>query len=267
MILTDSHIHTSFSDDSDAAPEAQIRSAIQKDLRHICITDHEDIDYNPKDSFLLDLSSYTCKLEELRNQYRSQIQLGIGVEIGLQPHLIKDIPEFAASYPFDFIIGSSHMVEHMDPYYPEFWEGRSEHESILKYYEQTLANIQTFDCFDVYGHIDYIIRYRPDKSAAYNYKDYGDILDAILKELIKRGKGIECNTAGYKYGLPHPNPEEDLIRRYFELGGEILTIGSDAHAPEHIAYGFQKLTELLRYCGAGYYTVFQDRKPIFYALK
>ena len=263
MTIADYHTHTYFSSDSNTEPEAQIQSALKKGLSYLCFTDHEDMDYCYPDEFQLDLPSYTASMEKLRNRYQNQIQLGIGIEIGLQPHLSQKLSDFVSGYPFDFIIGSSHMVQHMDPYFPEFWNGRSQKDCILAYYEDTLKNIQQFDCFDVYGHIDYIIRYRPDKTQPYHYLDYSDILDEILKTLIQKGKGIECNTAGFKYGLNQPNPERALLTRYKELGGEILTIGSDAHKPMHIAYDFEKLPALLNECGFQYYTIYHNRSPKF----
>jgi histidinol-phosphatase (PHP family) len=126
-----------------------------------------------------------------------------------------------------------------------------------------LDNLQTDADFDVYGHIDYVVRYGPNKNRFYTYEKYSDVIDEILRTLIARGKGIELNTAGFKYGLGHPNPTEEILARYRELGGEILTIGSDAHAPEQIAYDFAKVTEILRQAGFRFYTVFTARKPEF----
>ena len=84
-----------------------------------------------------------------------------------------------------------------------------------------------------------------------------------MKKVIQKGKGIELNTAGFKYGLGFCHPHPDIIRRYRELGGEIITIGADAHKPEHIAYDFKKVSEILSMCGFKYYTEFKNRKPIF----
>lgn len=270
MILADFHTHTHLSTDSDALPRLQVEAAIRAGMRYMCFTDHQDIDYpevyEGPGQFLVNMEQYQRELSPLVEEYRDRISLHLGIELGLQPHLTKEIPAFAASYPFEFIIGSTHVVDNQDMYYPAYWEGRSKKEGILRYYETTLENIRLFDCFDCYGHLDYIIRYAPDKIEGYCFEDYQDVLDEILKALIEKGKGIECNTAGFKYGLGHPNPHEDVLRRYFELGGEILTIGSDGHAPEHIAYEFQKLPELLKNCGARYYTIFKNRKPEFLPL-
>ena len=96
------------------------------------------------------------------------------------------------------------------------------------------------------GHIDYIVRYGPNKAAFYSYEAYRDILDRILKAVIEHGKGIECNTAGLRKGISQPNPAADVLKRYRELGGEILTIGSDAHIPEDLGADFEQTRELLK---------------------
>ena len=97
-------------------------------------------------------------------------------------------------------------------------------------------------------------------------RDSADTLDEILKTLIHNGIGLECNTAGFKYGLGQPHPSMEILKRYKDLGGELLTLGSDAHAPCHIAYDFQKASDLLKTCGFKYYTIFKERKPEFISL-
>lgn len=266
-MLWDTHMHTCFSGDSDAAPEDMIKRAISLGLDGICITDHLDYDYlDDPDLFLLDLPAYEKNMRHLRDIYADEFPVHFGIELGLQPHLARKHAKVVSSYDFDFVIGSSHVVNGIDPYYPRFYDGRTESEAYREYFESVLDNIRAFDDFDVYGHLDYVVRYGPGKNADYSYVKYKDVIDEILKELIHRTKGIEVNTAGFKYGLGHPNPTEDIIRRYRELGGEIITIGSDAHKPEHIAYDFQKIPELLQTCGFSHYTVFQGRRPVFIPL-
>lgn len=270
MVLADYHVHTHLSTDSEALPVAQVEAAIQAGLKYLCFTDHQDIDYpeiyDGPGQFLVNMEQYQKELVPLVEAYKDRISIQLGIELGLQPHLTKEVSAFAASYPFAYIIGSTHVTNHMDMYYPNYWEHFSVQQGIMGYFEETLENIKRFDCFDCYGHLDYFIRYVPKGSTGYRAMDYRDIWDEILKTLIEKGKGIECNTAGFKYGLGHPNPHEDILRRYFELGGEILTIGSDGHAPEHVAYDFGKLPELLKACGVRYYTIFKDRKPEFLPL-
>lgn len=110
------------------------------------------------------------------------------------------------------------------------------------------------------GHIDYVVRYGPEKNKNYSYDKYKDVIDEILRQLIAHGKGIELNMAGFKYGLGHPNPTEEILHRYRELGGEIITIGADGHAPDQIAWDFDKVPQLLKAAGFDYFTVFTKRE-------
>ena len=101
-----------------------------------------------------------------------------------------------------------------------------EKKGLLRYLEVILQNVKVYHDYCVYGHLDYAVRYCPDKNYQFIYQDYADLIEEILKTIIEDGKGIEVNTGGYKYGLGYPNPHPDILKRYLELGGEILTIGS-----------------------------------------
>ena len=265
--MWDTHMHTCFSGDSDAKPREMIEAAKEKGLRGICFTDHLDYGYpeNPN-PFFLDVDKYYSDMRKMILECQ-EIRLLLGIEIGLEPSLVSKIQSVITQYDFDFVIGSTHVVHGMDPYYPDYFQGKEEEEAYRQYFISTLENIKLFDDFDVYGHIDFVVRYGPNKNQYYTYKKYGDILDEILKTLIAKGKGIEINTGGYKYGLGHPNPMEEVINRYRELGGEIITLGSDAHKPKHVAYKFEKLYQILKNAGFEYYTVFQNRKPQFISLE
>lgn len=263
----DQHMHCNFSGDSDALPEDMIKAGIAHGLSGICFTDHLDYDYPEKPNiFLLDFDNYFKVLSDLREKYTDKISVNIGIELGLQTQAAGQNLAVAEKYPFDFIIGSSHVVNHMDPYYPEFFAGRDEDAAYMEYFESVLENINSGVDFDVYGHIDYVVRYGPNKNAFYTYEKFKDIIDEILTQLISKGKGIEVNTGGFKYGLGHPNPTEDIIKRYRELGGEIITMGADAHVPEYVAYEFDKTAQIIKNCGFKYYTVFKNRKAEFIPL-
>ncbi len=266
-MLWDTHMHTHFSGDSDASPRQMILAAQQAGLSGLCFTDHLDYDYpDDPDLFLLDFSSYSEEIQSLRQEFKERFPILLGVEIGLQPQIAEKNRIAAKACSFDYIIGSSHVVHGMDPYYSKYYEGRSEDDAYLEYFESILENLRTDADFDVYGHIDYVVRYGPNRNRFYSYMKFADVIDEILKTIIHMGKGIEINTGGFKYGLGHPNPTEDILSRYRELGGEIITIGSDAHAPEHVAFTFDRVPELLSQAGFHYFTVFQERKPVFLKL-
>ena len=117
--------------------------------------------------------------------------------------------------------------------------------------------------FDVLGHLDYVVRYGKYQEKEYSYQKFSDEIDELLQAVIETGRGIELNTAGIKYGLPFAHPHPDVLKRYRELGGEIITVGSDAHQPKHVGYEFGQAEEILTACGFKYYTEFKSRKPVF----
>ena len=226
MIKADFHMHTSFSSDSETMPEKMVEEAIRMGLKTICFTDHQDFDFPGEETlFLFDTDTYFRKMKKLREMYQDKIDIRIGVEIGLQPHLGNAYKEYVSSYPFDFVIGSVHVVNRMDPYYGEFFEDKTDAEAYRQAFLETLTDIRAIKDFDVLGHIDYIVRYGKEKEKYYSYTKFSDEIDEILKYLIAHGKGIELNTAGFKYGLGFCHPHPDILKRYCELGGEIITIG------------------------------------------
>lgn len=261
-VLSDCHVHTSFSGDCPVPPETMIQKAIEKGIRHLCLTDHMDYDYEEAGvCFEFDPGEYFHHLLLLREQYQEQIDLAIGVELGLQPYLSKRHHNLVFSGSFDFVLGSIHLVHCQDPYFPSYFEGREESDAYLEYFQCALQNLQAYSNFDSFGHLDYVVRYGPNKNRYYSYEKYQDILDEILRALVRKDIGLEVNTGGYKYGLQTPNPCREIILRYRELGGKIITLGSDAHDPLYLAYEFDQAATLLKECGFDSYFIFHNRKP------
>lgn len=261
----DVHMHTCFSHDSKSSPEEMIKGCIVKGLETVCFTDHYDKDYVEWGiESVFDVKEYFAALLPLKEKYEQKIKIRIGVELGLQPHLGEIFEQLTKEYPFDFVIGSVHSVNHgQDPAFGAIFEGRTDEEVYRMIFQEMLQDIKKVPSFDVLGHIDYMTRYGKEGIEKYSYQKYAEEIDEILKEIITQGKGIELNMAGLKYQLPFAHPHPDILKRYRELGGEIITVGSDAHQPEHIAYAFQKADEILKGCGFTYYTEFENRKPIF----
>lgn len=278
MILSDYHVHSEFSSDSESPMESMVKRAIELNFNRLCFTDHMDYNYPTNTSgmnFLFEPELYQKKINLLKEKYEGHLQILTGIELGLQAGIQENIQSLLKTSSFDFIIGSTHLVDKMDPYYDEYWNQLYEvceskesaiRHGIEKYFITTLEQVKTYNDFSVYGHLDYIVRYAPGKDKYYDCKRYLDLLDEILRRLIQTGKGIELNTSGYKAGLSFPNPHHHILKRYRELGGEILTIGSDAHVPEHLGYEFARARELLIHLGYQYYTVFEHRDPIFIKL-
>lgn len=259
----DVHMHCGFSNDSETRPEDMVESAIAKGLSVICFTDHYDKDnLDWGDEAIFDVESYFQKMIALQEEYRDQIDIRIGAEIGMQPYLAEYYQNFMAQHPFDFVIGSVHSVLEHDVAL-DFFQKHSDPEGYKIYFEEMLQDVQKIKSYDVLGHLDYIVRYSNQGSKGFDLNDYMDIIEEILKQVIAHGKGIEMNMSGLKYGLGAPHPQPEIIKRYRELGGEIITVGADGHIPEHIAYDYHLADDILKSCGFKYYTEFKGRKPVF----
>lgn len=268
--MWDTHMHCRFSGDSDADPEDMIRAAMDAGLDGICFTDHHDYDYpqvpDEESIFLIDPAQYIPYISGLREKYEGKLSVRCGIEIGMQPHVAEKNRLLQAA-PFDFVIGSVHVVNGADPYYPDTYFGiMEEKEAIRLYFEENLNNIRLFPEFDSLGHLGYVVRYAPDRDEQYHPSDYADLIDEILKFLIENRKGLECNSSGLRQGLKGPIPDPQILRRYRRLGGEILTTGADAHNPADVAANFREVREILLACGFRYYAVYTERKPAFYPL-
>lgn len=273
-IIADFHLHTDHSGDSTAPMETQIRAGLARGLSYMCFTDHYDPEFpyeNVPDvaagTFELDYNSYRQEFLQMRNRYGDRIDLRFGIEIGLQPHLGDYLRSYFSTHAeYDFIIGSNHLCGGTDPYYPAFLESITEEEALSLYLEDTLKNIKAFPDIDSCGHLDYVARYLPHRDVFYTYDRFADLIDPILRELTDRGIALEVNTAPLLKGFRYFNPLPDILKRYREMGGDLITIGSDAHVPEKIAGCFDKTAQILLALGFTHYAVYKERKPLMLPL-
>lgn len=274
MIKADQHTHSNFSTDSEATPESMVAGAIEKGISHLCLTDHMDLDYPgttiEKPLFEFSVPDYFTALAPLKEACKDKLYLGIGIELGLRPDredLNRHMHQMLKDYSFDFVLGSVHLLDNDDPYYETYWAGRTAKDILCKYFNDMLTSIKEFDNFDSLGHLDYLIRYIPpvcgDKD--YVYQEYAEVIDEIFRLLINKNKALEINTAGLIKGLPCFHPKLEVLKRYLELSGELLTIGSDGHSPDKIATEFAKTEELLKSLNVPGYYVYKNRKPEFVA--
>lgn len=282
MILYDCHMHTDYSDDSTEKMEEQVKGSIEKGLKGICITDHMDYEFPDSEKYNLifeyDIDKNYREIDDLRTMYKD-IEIMKGVEIGLRnepgtaERTTARYKELLKRSDIDFVIGSTHCLEYSDPYRAEYWQGRTVKEGLRTFFLATLENIRANDYVDSIGHLDYAARYARRSSTQhgvfdgrddYIEGDNADVVDEILRFIVGHGIALEINSAGLKYGLGYAHPRGWILKRYKELGGEMITVGADAHKRIHIAYGFDEVAKILSDCGFKYYTVFRGRKPHMY---
>jgi histidinol-phosphatase (PHP family) len=263
-MIADCHMHTCFSSDSEADMSGQVEAAIERGIEHICFTDHMDMDY-PGGEFALDTDAYMKSVMEVKEKYKDKIKVCFGIEVGLQEHLKERLQNYIDSYPFDFVIGSMHLIHGEDPYFGKIFDRYGDEETYREYFRALKTVLEYAPKVQSLGHLDYVVRYGKEKEKDYSYERFAGDIDAVLRLIIEKGIALEVNTAGYKT-LPFTNPHRDIICRYRELGGEMITVGADAHAPEYVGYQFERIPELLKSCGLRYYTVFEGKKPKFIKL-
>ena len=257
--MYDYHSHSDFSDDCTTPLRDMVRAAVTAGIRELAVTDHYDPDYPDRNfPFELDFSAYHKGLEEVGREFSDRIRIVKGIEIGIQHgDTNQKCRETAAAYPYDFIIGSFHCTGGQD-LYTEYFKTRSDEAGVAEFYEYVYQGIRDFQDFDVLGHINVIDRYVkqiPD------YRPYMEIIEAILKELISLGKGIEINTSSFRYGMNgRTTPSAEILTLYKDLGGEIITYGSDAHRESHLGYKYKEAMEILQHHGFRYLATFRERK-------
>lgn len=249
MRKIDYHMHTHFSTDSEAKPREHIEKAIEMGLDEICFTDHQDFHY-PGCSFDLDDDAYFTKLKPLQKEYANLIKIKIGVEIGLDVEFKKEIESFLKAHEYDYVIGSIHAIHQTEFYDPAlFFKGKSKEEAHREFFMNTLECVQTFDCFHCLGHLDYICRYGPYQDKSVDHSRYQEIIDEIFKTLIQKGKGIEVNTSGYLDRKTCGFPTFEQVQRYYDLGGRIITIGTDSHTSDRVGEHVEDVMKELQRIG------------------
>ncbi len=263
--MIDQHTHTRYSPDADQKTTclSYVNQAKLLGFSGVMVTDHVDYDSpDPLFQEMIDYDVYFKDIEHVRKQTGFDIR--VGVELGYQACSISKMKALVSAYPFDLVIMSLHLVDGEDPYYGDYFKGKTQEESIRRYFKAVLKSVEQFDDFDVYGHLDHIIRYGTFETRTYDLKRYQDLIDEILKTIIRKGKGIEINMSGIDDITKSPYPSIDVLKRYKALGGKIITIGSDAHTFRDLGRYFLEAKSILIDVGFDEIAIYQERKPVFF---
>lgn len=276
-MFCDYHIHTDFSCDSTYLMEDVVKDAIEMGLEEVCFCEHVDygvkVDWKPEEPRIKTFENmrnapyedYFQEIARLQHLYGNQIRIRRGLEMGVQTHTIEEHHRVFTKYPLDFVILSIHQVQDKEFWNNAFQEGRSEAEYYEGYYQEMYDVVRNYHDYSVLGHMDMIKRY--DGHDGYDaFHEHYDLISNILKYVIEDGKGIELNTSSIAYGLDDLMPSRAILKRYYELGGRILTIGSDTHKKEHLGAHIQELKQELKAIGFTQFCTFEDMVPSFHDL-
>ena len=253
-MIFDSHMHTKFSADSEMDPIAAINRAEELNLG-VVFTDHFDYDLPGGIDFTFDPDAYFAEYQSLRSD-----RVRLGVEIGLRKSARSVNDEFIKRGPFDQVIGSIHLVDDLDIYYPEYYVGKDKLEAYRRYFDAMIEESAVAD-YDVLGHIDYICRAAPYDDPEIDYATFKDQIDRVLSIVIEREKVLELNTRRLdnRRALKELCPIYD---RYRAMGGKYITIGSDAHKVSAVGVNFERAIEFARALGLIVVTFVERRLEI-----
>ncbi len=259
--MFDFHIHSRVSFDGHDTGLAMARAAAAAGLKEICFTDH--LDYDPRGTMgnlAFDTEDYSRECDELQVP---GLRIRRGMEFGRtgdnQARLRQDLQR----RPFDFVLGSVHFVDDLDVYFQEFWQGKTVFQAERRYLEATLECVEAHEDYDVLAHLTYISKTHAHPAPRrVPYEDHKALVDEILGTLVRKEKGLELNTSG-RDRCGGYLPEAEYFLRFRELGGRIVTVGSDAHRCSRVG---QYSPEACRLLGEifGYVCTFENRQPIFH---
>lgn len=256
----DMHTHTGFSDDCDIPADDMLEAAFKSGLQTIAVTDHYDPGYpDPDFPFFPDFKAYHEALTKYKTQYAGRMEILAGLEVGIMEGQFDAAEKAVDDFDYDFIIGSFHCLRQLELHTFDF-NSISKQAFIEDFYTYVYECLKTYKNYDILGHLSLPDRYLGEIC---DYSNVTDVIDAILKLAVYDGKGLEINTSSFRYGTDIWLPRGSILKRYLELGGEILTFGSDAHSPEYYRFHFSDAVEFARSLGFRYCSIFRQRKPEF----
>ena len=269
MYLADYHTHSAASPDGSLTVNQLAEAAVRAGLDEICVTDHVDTvlwgSHAPREHF--DWTGLLAQVPQAREQYAGRLTIRLGAELGEAPMGFDRAERLLEESPgLDFVIGSVHMAgekfHHFDLYYIEKKDETYYHSVIDSYLEDVLR-LARWGKFSVLGHLTLPLRYiNENLGEELTFDGHFDQCREIFRALIESGCGIECNVNRGNT----PLPDAKWLRLYPELGGELITIGTDAHTPEFVGMRARETQELLKSCGLNYVCTFEKKKPVFHKI-
>ncbi|RRD39868.1 histidinol-phosphatase HisJ family protein [Leptotrichia sp. OH3620_COT-345] len=259
MKIVDFHIHSDNSFDGENSIEEMSRKGLEIGLSEICFTEHFSVDPRDISYGVLNYEKYFSETEKAKEKFKGKLKIKRGLEIG-EPHLKeyrKDLEKQLEKMKIDFIIGSVHNINGMK--LRKYMSNKRKYDVYYDYFNEVYEMIINSD-IDIVGHMDLMKRYAYETLGNYTFEDYREIIEKILKAVISRGIGIEINGSGYENKVGEPYPNTDILKLYRELGGEIITIGSDSHCCENLAKHNLKILKLLKEIGFENVFTYNKRK-------
>ncbi|HOK54393.1 MAG TPA: histidinol-phosphatase [Armatimonadota bacterium] len=260
--MIDYHVHSIHSGDSPARVREMCLRAVEIGISEICFTEH--LDFTPTDisygSFVY--NDWIKDIASAREEFSDRLTIRMGVEVDFQQKYIPQIEDFVSSREFDYVLASAHYVngvllENHKDYFP----GKNTRDAYAPYFEVALGAAEA-GIFDALAHLDLCKRYGVLYFGCFGSEDFQSEIEAVIRAVIKSNMALEINTSGLRQAPGETYPCQNVINRYVELGGRLITIGSDAHTPEQLGYGLIDAQSILAQAGIAEPARFHKRKVI-----
>ena len=260
MRLFDSHVHTINSPDGHDTIVSLLEDAKNRNFYYLATTDHLDLDLKvckenktPVAWNHIDLDKYYSEWKEAAKD-AGDVKFRFGIEAGYDKGANDAYIETFKKYPFDVVINSVHFVDHWDVYFLNPFIFKSKKRIYRHYLEKILESLDAPYQYDIVGHIGYVTRNAPYKYKSLRLADFEDLIDAILKKIIEKDKALEINT---HHGIL---PTEEILQRYYDLGGRRISFGSDTHRFE-LGKDLDVVAALAKKIGFTHFSVYTNHIP------
>lgn len=259
--IVDLHTHSIFSFDGNDTCDMLCESAVEKGIGVLAITDHCDIDGRDLDADRLCFAQLD-ETAEMQKKYRDSLCVLKGLEIGQGIYRKELTRRIYNQYSYDFVLGSLHNLENMEDFYFLDYGAFDVYELLTEYFDGILELTQ-FGCFDSLAHLTYPLRYIAERTdIKVDMSVFSEITDSIFENLVKNKKALEINTSGLFMDIGDTLPNIELVRRFKELGGEYVTVGSDSHFAEKVGQGISSGMKTAYDAGFRNITIYKNHQPL-----
>ena len=263
-MIADCHNHSTQSPDGENTVKEMAQRAVELGIEHYTITDHLEINKFYDEEFLYEepVRESSVLVPQVIREFEGKLDMHYGVELGQPLHDMKLTERMLDSYDYEFIIGSCHMVKGWDDFYYLDYQKTDPYYLLGLYFDEVLQMAE-WGRFDVLGHLTYPLRYiQGDFGIKIDMSRYENIIEEIFRTLVKNGMGIEINSSGLRQKIGVTMPDEHYVSLYKKCGGEIITVGSDAHRASDLGKGIRESIALAKKCGFDKIYYYKNRKPV-----
>ena len=267
----DLHVHSNVSDDCTAPMEESVQRAIALGLDGLCFTDHLNLiipqtSDQPDPNGFLDWQKSYEKIQKVRESYGSRLEILHGMELAELTLDEERGRSFLTAPGIDYLLCAAHMARGFPDFYWMTFPDLAFCKHIMALYLDENIRLAKLQLADVLAHIGYPNRYMIHQGFSVDIMDYEGQLRQLFTLMVQSGQGLELNTSGLRQGADMTFPHLPALKLYRACGGEIVTIGSDAHKAKDVGSHIKDGEELLRQAGFRYTTIFRQRKPHFIKL-